>query len=125
MIPSGLGGLLLTILLYVIYVFNGLVSTQVRLARAWSLIDIQLKRRYDLIGNLVEVCKAFLKHERETHQLVINARSGKYTQGERSSDQQVSSTETATNAQNQVINQLFALREDYPKLGRLSNASTT
>ena len=116
MIPSGLGGLLLTMLMYVIYVFNGLVSPQVRLARAWSLIDIQLKRRYDLIGNLVEVCKAFLKHERETHQLVINARSGKYTQGEAPSDQQVSSTESATNAQNQVINQLFALREDYPKL---------
>ncbi len=116
MIPSGLGGVLLTILMYVVYVFNGLVSTQVRLARAWSLIDIQLKRRYDLIGNLVEVCKAFLKHERETHELVVNARSGKYTQGEAPSDQQITSTESATNAQNQVINQLFALREDYPKL---------
>ncbi len=116
MIPAGVGGLVLTTLIYVIYVFNGLVSTKVRLARAWSLIDIQLKRRYDLIGNLVGICKSYLKHEKETHQLVIAARSGKYTQGEAPTDQQVSSTDQVTTAQNQVINQMFALREAYPKL---------
>ena len=116
MIPSGILGVLLTILMYVVYVFNGLVSTKVRLARAWSLIDIQLKRRYDLIGNLVEVCKSFLKHEKETQELIASARSGNYKPGEAPSDQQVSSTGDATTAQNKVINQLFALREAYPDL---------
>lgn len=116
MIPSGLLGVLITSLMYVVYVFNGLVSTKVRLARAWSLIDIQLKRRYDLIGNLVEICKSFLKHEKETQELVANARSGKMQQGEAPSDQLVGSTGNVTSAQNKVINQLFALREDYPKL---------
>ncbi|MEC9097131.1 MAG: LemA family protein, partial [Planctomycetota bacterium] len=116
MIPSGLFGVLITFLVYFVYVFNGLVSTKVRLARAWSLIDIQLKRRYDLIGNLVAICKSFLKHERETQELVANARSGKVKQGEAPSDQQVTSTGNVTAAQNQVINQLFALREAYPEL---------
>ncbi|MBA61091.1 MAG: hypothetical protein CMJ76_01885 [Planctomycetaceae bacterium] len=116
MIPSGLFGVLITFLMYFVYVFNGLVSTKVRLARAWSLIDIQLKRRYDLIGNLVEICKSFLKHEKETQQLVANARSGKIKQGEAPNDQQVTSTGNVTATQNKVINQLFALRESYPEL---------
>lgn len=116
MIPFGLLGMLVNMLVYVLYVFNGLVSTKVRLARAWSLIDIQLKRRYDLIGNLVEVCKSFLEHEREVQELVAGARSGKYQQGEAPSQQQITSTSQATTAQNQVIDQLFALREAYPDL---------
>src|SRR6185503_3831622 len=55
--------------------FNGLVSARNQSKNAWSQIDVQLKRRYDLIPNLVETAKGYLKHERETLEAVIKARN--------------------------------------------------
>ncbi len=62
-------------LLYVVGAYNGLVTLRNRFKNAFAQIDVQLKRRYDLIPNLVETAKAYLKHERETLEAVIAARN--------------------------------------------------
>ena len=67
------------LLLYVWSLYNGLVGMKAAIEEAWSQIDVQLKRRYDLIPNLVETAKGYLKHERETLENVIKARNVAYT----------------------------------------------
>jgi LemA protein len=96
--------------LYVVIRYNGLVSLRNRIENAWAQIDVQLKRRYDLIPNLVETVKGYASHERETLDAVIEARnaglnaSGPHDQAE---------------AENQItgaLKSLFALSEAYPDL---------
>ena len=67
--------ILAVLALYVIAVYNGLVVARQRVKEAWSTIDTQLKRRYDLIPNLLETVKAYAKHEKATLQAVIEARN--------------------------------------------------
>ncbi len=61
--------------LYVVGVYNGLIVLKNRVQEAWSDIEVQMKRRYDLIPNLVETAKGYIKHERETLEAVISARN--------------------------------------------------
>jgi len=63
------------VVLWVVAIYNGLVTLRNRFKNAFAQIDVQLKRRYDLIPNLVETAKAYLKHERETLEAVIQARN--------------------------------------------------
>jgi LemA protein len=101
---------LVVILFAVIGMYNGLVSLRQQTANAWGQIDVQLKRRYDLIPNLVETVKGYMKFEQETLEKVIQARNmalGARSPGEKASaEQQVTSS----------LNGLFAIAEQYPEL---------
>jgi LemA protein len=70
-----IGLLLLGLVIYVISIYNSLVTMKNRYLNAFSQIEVQLKRRYDLIPNLVETAKAYMAHERETLEAVTNARN--------------------------------------------------
>ena len=74
-ILAALAGFALIILIWAISVYNGLVTLRNRFKNAFAQIDVQLKRRYDLIPNLVEVAKGYIKHERETLEAVTQARN--------------------------------------------------
>jgi LemA protein len=72
---------LLIVAIYVISLYNGLISLRNTYENAFSQIDVQLKRRYDLIPNLVETAKGYMKHEKDTLEAVINARNQAYSAG--------------------------------------------
>src|SRR5438477_8092936 len=63
------------VIIWIISIYNGLVGARNRFKNAFAQIDVQLKRRYDLIPNLVETAKGYMKHERETLEAVIKARN--------------------------------------------------
>jgi LemA protein len=96
-------------------IYNGLVQLKVRAESAWSDIDVQLKRRHDLIPNLVETVKGYASHERGTLEAVIDARSRAMTaQGPASQAQ-------AENVLTGALKSLFALAESYPQLRAAEN----
>ncbi len=103
-------GVVLFILLGGVYFYNGLVTRRVRCRNAWSQIDVQLKRRYDLIPNLVETVKGYAAHERETLERVIQARN------QAIGAQGVAQQAEAENFLTGALRQLFALSESYPQL---------
>ena len=106
---------------FVIGVYNSLVTLRNRYKNAFSQIDVQLKRRYDLIPNLVETAKGYMRHERETLEAVINARNSAVTASQRAA---VSPGDAAAMgglnlAEGQLsgaLGRLFALAEAYPDL---------
>jgi len=98
------------IALALIGIFNSLVQKRIRCQEAWSQIDVQLKRRYDLIPNLVETVKGYAAHEKETLERVIQARN------QAISAQGVEKQAQAENFLTGALRQLFALSESYPNL---------
>jgi hypothetical protein len=68
-------GIVVILLIFFIATYNGLIGLRNQLRNAWAQIDVQLKRRYDLIPNLVETVKGYMKHERETLEAVTKARN--------------------------------------------------
>lgn len=107
--------------LFVIGLYNGLVKLRNRYKNAFAQIDVQLKRRYDLIPNLVETAKAFMAHERETLEAVIQARNSAVSAretamanpGDEQAMKQLASAESGLGG---VLGRLFALSENYPNL---------
>lgn len=95
---------------YLIALYNGLVSTNQQTNEAWSDIDVQLKRRYDLIPNLMETVKGYAKHEKEVFSQVSEARSA--AMGASS----VEEKNAAENQLSQTLKSLFAVSEAYPEL---------
>ena len=88
LIILGIVGLVIVaVVLYAIAIYNRLVAERNRYENAFSQIDVQLKRRYDLIPNLVEVAKGYMKHEQETLQNVIEARNRAFAAGQRAAAQ--------------------------------------
>lgn len=99
------------LILWAVGVYNKLVSLKMRVKNAWAQIDTQLKRRFDLIPNLVETVKGYTKHEEETLTKVIEARN-KYVAASGS----VEGSAEAEKTLNASLKQLFALAEAYPDL---------
>ena len=106
---------------FLVGIYNRLVSYRNRYKNAFSQIDVQLKRRYDLIPNLVETAKAYLKHERETLEAVIQARNQAVGAAGRASAQPgdaaaMAGLGTAEGALSSALGRHFALAESYPDL---------
>jgi LemA protein len=104
-------GLVILIAGYVILTFNRLVALRTRVREAWSDIQVQMKRRYDLIPNLVETVKGYAGHERGTLESVVRARGEAMANtGDPASQAQ------SENALQATLRSLFALAESYPQL---------
>lgn len=115
------------LLLFVVGIYNRLVTARNQVKNAWSQIDVQLQRRYDLIPNLVETVKGYMSYEKGTLEAVVKARnqasdalealkkSGGPTEG---SLKQVISAETALKG---AVSNIFALAENYPQLRASEN----
>jgi LemA protein len=109
------------LIVFVVGAYNSLVTLRNRYKNAYSQIDVQLKRRYDLIPNLVETAKGYLSHERGTLEAVIAARNVAVTANSRAAQspgdagamKDLSSAETALSG---AMGRLFALAEAYPDL---------
>lgn len=104
------------IVLYVIAVFNGLVGKRNRVKNAWSQIDVQLKRRHDLIPNLVNTVKGYLQHEREVLENVTRARTQAMNAGSN-----VAQRAEAENILTHAVRSLFVVAEAYPELKSSQN----
>ena len=105
-----LAAIVVALLLWIVGAYNGLVRLRNQLENAWAQIDVQLKRRHDLIPNLVETVKGYAKHERGTLEAVIQARNiavNAKTVGERAE---------AENVLTGALKSLFAVAEAYPDL---------
>jgi LemA protein len=108
-------GLVVLIGLFAVVLYNGLIRLRNQIENAWAQIDVQLKRRYDLIPNLVETVKGYAAHERETLERVVQARNmainanGVHEQAE------------AENVISGALKSLFALSEAYPDLKANTN----
>jgi LemA protein len=114
-------GVIIAIAVWLIAMYNGLVRLRNRFKNAWAQIDVQLKRRYDLIPNLVETAKGYLKHEREVLENVIKARNQAVAAstavasnpGDPQAMHQLTSAEAGLTG---AVGKFFALAEAYPDL---------
>jgi LemA protein len=112
-------GVVVLIVLYVVGVYNGLVSKRNRVRNAWAQIDVQLKRRHDLVPNLVESVKGYMAHERGIMEDVTQARERAITAGDN-----VAARAEAENALTSALRSLFAVSEAYPDLKANQNMLT-
>ena len=108
-------GLLVVAVIVVVMMFNGLVQLRNRVENAWAQIDVQLKRRFDLIPNLLETVKAYAAHEKGTLEAVVQARNSAISasSGGAGSAAAAGAADTALTAS---LRQVFALSEAYPDL---------
>ena len=103
-------GAIALVALWLIATFNGLVRRSNRVKEAWADIEVQLKRRYDLVPNLVEAVKGYMAHERQVFEKVTEARAA--AMGAQSEKEKLE----AENAFTQTLKTLFAVAENYPDL---------
>lgn len=116
-----IGGVLLLLVLWFVGIYNGLVIARNRFKNAFSQIDVQLKRRYDLIPNLVETAKGYMKHERETLEAVVAMRNQAMSASQRAAAnpgdpaamQALGSAESALGG---ALTRFMAVAEAYPDL---------
>ena len=102
------------IVLFLIYLYNSLIRLRMRVTNAWSQIDVQLKRRYDLIPNLIEAVKGYMKHEKGVLESVTKMRSSLVS----------GSMQDKAKASNQIteaLKSIFAVAENYPQLKASEN----
>jgi LemA protein len=106
---------LVLLIIFVIGVYNALIGLRNQADNAWSQIDVQLKRRHDLIPNLVETARGYMKHERETFEAITNARSRAV--GAKS----VAEASKAEGALGEALSRFMLVVENYPDLKASQN----
>jgi LemA protein len=116
-----IGVVLLVVISFPILIYNKLVTLKNRFKNAYSQIDVQLKRRYDIIPNLVETAKGYLKHERETLEKVIQARNQASAANQRAAGDPADpgAIKRLTGAEGLLtgaLGRMFAVMESYPDL---------
>ena len=114
-------GIIAAIVFWAIGIYNGLVNTRNRVRNAFAQIDVQLTRRYDLIPNLVEAVKGYMKHERETLEAVIQARNSAVSdldsaKADPANAEAMKKLGASEGALGSALGRLFALSEAYPDL---------
>jgi LemA protein len=114
-------GIIVVLFVWIVGMYNGLVVVRNRFKNAFAQIDVQLKRRYDLIPNLVETAKGYMAHERETLEAVIQARNQAATAGKAAAQNPADTGAMAglmgaEGALTGALGRLFALSEAYPDL---------
>jgi LemA protein len=108
-------GVIVVVILWIIMIYNGLVTMRQRVNQAFADVDVQLKQRHDLIPNLVETVKGYAAHERGTLEEVVMARNAAMTA------QGPAQQAAAENMLSGALRQLFALSESYPDLKASAN----
>ena len=106
-------GVVMFFTLMIISLYNGLIKLKNRVEEAWSDIDVLLKRRYDLIPNLIETVKGYAKHEEKTLEKVVEARNSAMQAQSGGDPKQLAEAE---NALSSTLKSIFALSESYPDL---------
>ncbi len=117
-------GVVVAIVLYFIYLYNKFVALVQRAKEAWADIDVQLKRRYDLIPNLIETVKGYAAHERETLESVTEARTTAtqtHVDPSNVTPEQISAMAGAESALTGALGRLIAIAENYPDLKANTN----
>lgn len=112
-----IGGVVLLVVIILAAMYNGLVRLNQQVQEAWSDITVQLKRRYDLIPNLVNAVKGYAKHEKEVFEKVTQARANALN----AQGQGVKETAKAENQFEQALKSIFAVAEAYPQLRATEN----
>jgi len=103
------------VLLWIIFTYNGLIRRRNQVDESWSDIDVQLKRRYDLIPNLIEAVKGYMTHERTTLENITKARTAAM------SAKSMAEHAKAENMLSETLKSLFAVSENYPDLKASQN----
>ena len=106
-------GIIVLVVLWLVFTYNGLVTARNRTQEAWSEIDVELKRRHDLIPNLVQTVQGYIGHERGTLEAVTNARAAAVAAGATGDPSKIGAAE---NMLSQSLRSLFAVSENYPDL---------
>ena len=106
-------GIIVLVVLWLVFTYNGLVTSRNRTQEAWSEIDVELKRRHDLIPNLVQTVQGYVGHERGTLEAVTNARAAAVAAGATGDPTKIGAAE---NMLSQSLRSLFAVSENYPDL---------
>ena len=107
--------LVVILMVYAVVKYNNFVAQKNRIEEAWADIDVQLKRRYDLIPNLMDTVKGYMEHEQETFQQVTEARTAAMNAGS------VKEQQGAENMLSGALKSLFAVSENYPELRATEN----
>src|SRR3982751_5469058 len=106
-------GIVVLLILWLVFTYNGLITARNRTQEAWSEIDVELKRRHDLIPNLVNTVQGYMTHERGTLEAVTNARAAAVSAGATGDPSKIGPAE---NMLSQSLRSLFAVSENYPDL---------
>src|SRR5467141_1571695 len=110
-------GAVILVVLWLVFTYNGLITARNRTQEAWSEIDVELKRRHDLIPNLVNTVSGYMGHERGTLERVTNARANAVDAGATGDPAKIGQAE---NVLSQSLRSLFAVSENYPDLKAIS-----